>query len=41
MFKWICYQCNLRYKDRSSAELHEELTDHVCVNEFTKEGLKN
>lgn len=41
MLKWICYVCNLRFKEKTTAQLHEKLTDHVCVNEFTNERIEN
>lgn len=35
-FKWICYKCNLKFEDKETVKLHEEVTGHIGVGEFAK-----
>ena len=35
-YKWICYKCNLKFEDKETVKLHEEVTGHIGVGEFTK-----
>lgn len=35
-YKWICYRCNLIFKDEETVKLHEEITGHTGVGEFIK-----